>query len=1022
MKILGCLYAPRDLEQAGYNGLRVANAAFLDALIRYSDFDAIHIFSPSGAIDYLKNYWRSAYESKRVQFFPVHDLAYCLQQTEYAVFHTGEPWIDRLADMRQMYAIAPFPITGRAHSLNQDIGLKQLQNVVLADHYPWDSILCSSQASRTVFEKMFQAVELQHQNKLQWQGRLDILPLGVESLSLPDKTTARERLGISPDCFLMLSLGRFSASDKMDLHPLLLALREMVFAADVPLCLYLAGDGEPLDPYVQSLLSTSCELLIDDSVRFDLEVDEQKKQLLLAAADVFISVADSYQESFGITPVEAMMAELPVVLSDWNGYQELISDGVEGFKIPTVSGGVCNQHISSPYDSRPAATIQAGTTAIDVNHLIKVLSRMAGDREMCRKQGLAGRKRAKAIYSWPVLVAQYQNLITELNRKISESADWQPAVNQCYDMPVFFQHYSTSALTEDAQLTLTDRGWRVLLEVEDMLLSEAFRPFLSRDNVLSLLSHFQKPNSVGGLKSKTNMSAEVIHPTTAWMLKYHLLQYADSTTTCWVHGSRHVKRLYALWSDQVEAERQLAEYAALVSQIKQVRFQDQSVSEISQKALFWLCAPLFKRYRKQLPALDTASLSLALFTPFAGWLESRAKEDWIKQPTYLLYLFRISRQWRNDSEILFARLLKDLPELLQGAVGDGVQLESLSLHILPDAEFLDVIQVTLNQEHSVVYKNRDMRAEAALLGVEGGLFSKLNQWSSEELFQPVEYVCCTDADGIHYGYMDYIEADDEKTRYSGQGFKSLGALSAVALLLGIKDLHEGNILRAGGLPCLVDAELMLSADVLYRLNKELINGCLPVSDELDSSALACTNIFDFHHADALALTESESRAFEEGFLMANKLFVERKVDIVSWVNSLSNVPVRFCQIPRIHQSANVLKVEQTSRLGMTLKQTRAFCRWQAVSLLREQYLEKGDPLAGFHPDSCVVECHIDSWCRGRTLTIAGNPEDNCKFGYDGSEVSPLLLWKDVMKLLGNKKGAQYITSLATVYGEYLGER
>jgi glycosyltransferase involved in cell wall biosynthesis len=46
-------------------------------------------------------------------------------------------------------------------------------------------------------------------------------------------------------------------------------------------------------------------------------------------------LSDNIQETFGLTPVEAMACGLPVVISDWNGYKETVDDQREGFLIPT---------------------------------------------------------------------------------------------------------------------------------------------------------------------------------------------------------------------------------------------------------------------------------------------------------------------------------------------------------------------------------------------------------------------------------------------------------------------------------------------------------------------------------------------------------------------------------------------------------------------------------------------------------------------------------------------------------------
>ncbi|MBI3542646.1 MAG: glycosyltransferase, partial [Deltaproteobacteria bacterium] len=52
------------------------------------------------------------------------------------------------------------------------------------------------------------------------------------------------------------------------------------------------------------------------------------------AADIFCSLADNVQETFGLTPLEAMAAGLPQVVSDWNGYRDTVRHGVDGFRVP----------------------------------------------------------------------------------------------------------------------------------------------------------------------------------------------------------------------------------------------------------------------------------------------------------------------------------------------------------------------------------------------------------------------------------------------------------------------------------------------------------------------------------------------------------------------------------------------------------------------------------------------------------------------------------------------------------------
>ena len=53
------------------------------------------------------------------------------------------------------------------------------------------------------------------------------------------------------------------------------------------------------------------------------------------AADLFVTVSDNLQETYGLTVIEAMASGLPVVAAGWNGYQETVRHGETGFLVPT---------------------------------------------------------------------------------------------------------------------------------------------------------------------------------------------------------------------------------------------------------------------------------------------------------------------------------------------------------------------------------------------------------------------------------------------------------------------------------------------------------------------------------------------------------------------------------------------------------------------------------------------------------------------------------------------------------------
>ncbi|MDB3913060.1 glycosyltransferase [Paracoccaceae bacterium] len=55
-----------------------------------------------------------------------------------------------------------------------------------------------------------------------------------------------------------------------------------------------------------------------------------------SGADIAAYPIDNTQESFGLSPVEAMAAGLPVIASDWDGLRDTVSPDV-GIRVPTFS-------------------------------------------------------------------------------------------------------------------------------------------------------------------------------------------------------------------------------------------------------------------------------------------------------------------------------------------------------------------------------------------------------------------------------------------------------------------------------------------------------------------------------------------------------------------------------------------------------------------------------------------------------------------------------------------------------------
>ena len=145
----------------------------------------------------------------------------------------------------------------------------------------------------------------------------------------------------------------------------------------------LVGDGELRPEIVRQV----AELGLDDRVTICGALPAEEVRALLAGADaaVLASVVEETGKMEGI-PVflmEAMAAGLPVVATDISGIAELVEDGVSGLLVP---------------ERDPVA-------------LAAAVSRLAGDPELRRRFGRAGRERVRRSFELSRSVAALRDLL-----------------------------------------------------------------------------------------------------------------------------------------------------------------------------------------------------------------------------------------------------------------------------------------------------------------------------------------------------------------------------------------------------------------------------------------------------------------------------------------------------------------------------------------------------------------------------------------------------------------------------------
>lgn len=857
--LFGCLVTHRPGEQVGYNGLREANQAFLKAIIRYSHFSELHLFLFPSDIELFRKEWQRYIDDfgadKVIRLISVNQLPEYFSSNKYTVFHSGDPYIADLVALREHHSPTLFPIIGRAHTLSDDARLSRMRDVLLSPIKACDAILCSSRSQKTVVKRLLSSASAAISDNigitLPYRGQVKRLALGLGGEpGGVSKVESKAALNLPEDKKVILCLGRLSPSDKMDLHPLLLALNDLMEGRGVQdFILVVAGSGDAGGPYVQSLLKRAYQLNLDDCLRFELSVDDEKKQRLYCAADVFVSLADNVQESFGITPLEAMRESVPVVLSDWDGYRELVEDGVSGCLIPTrtINCDAITRSLSLLY-SRHACMVEAQSTSVDVSYLSQVLEQLLVDNDYREDVGKAGKQYFLDHFSWPGLIADYHKIVADLG-KVSTSTAYRQgrAVGLSYDS--VFGHYASGQLVPEQLLITTDRGLRVLLQSEHGFFFTELNELLDQQQLYQVLENCIESQSIASLLVLMNNN-DTASFVIAWMMKYQLLEESNGVVI-----PPKKSRSGFLFN-----ESRFNESLANDSIISRLRFPEQRRSLLI-KPLLLPCIELLTKTVQSVGGSSDVLLQVSnelvnildcALLQAIGWFAGDRKLtvygeiiEQLEAVGGFQYLMDRYPFWYRGRRSLVFRYLRGIRLLMRRLSGDyGVVSKSFDdVWKKPATTLTGLVCVGVRYDYQVfilsfdngeklVYKARDLRIDQCLVDDKVGLASEVNEWLLKEKFDmglgTHRIVCQQEQAGCktqHYGYAQYLcNAQETLTLTESEApayYRNMGVLMGYSLLTGMADLHHSNVVNVNGKPCLIDAETAFHRGLFQRLEKEI---------------------------------------------------------------------------------------------------------------------------------------------------------------------------------------------------------
>jgi D-inositol-3-phosphate glycosyltransferase len=454
----------------------------------------------------------------------------------------------RFAWARQA-AGARFALCGVTHTLSSVTAVRALCDLVAAPFEPVDALICTSRAVADLVRAVTGAYADYLRDRFggdpRLTTRLEVIPLGVNPdrfrPATPEERAAeRARLGAADDEVLVLCVGRLSHHAKAHPFPVFHAADQA--ARQTGKKVYLVFAGWAAHPAID-------EAYRDGAARFAPAArigffdghDPAVRVGTWRAADVFVSLPDNVQETFGLVMVEGMASGLPVIGSDWDGYRDIVVGGETGYLVPTrmVRGATAEATTrlmfgQVTYDRFLAECSQAAV--VDPEAAADALTRLVADPDLRRRMGEAGRARAVEQFRWERVVRAYELLWAEQERAVRAWTPGRraPAGPAIYPAPEHtFAGYPTGWLADPDLVKAAPAAAEQVATFAGLPLTNLAGERRCQDPraLADLLRAANRPRPLGELAAeleRTGPDPAAARATLAWLLKYGLLVPAGS--------------------------------------------------------------------------------------------------------------------------------------------------------------------------------------------------------------------------------------------------------------------------------------------------------------------------------------------------------------------------------------------------------------------------------------------------------------------------------------------------------------
>ncbi len=431
----------------------------------------------------------------RVQIESVESL--CQPGRSHGLYVPG-PGIAKFSSLRMRGRVDSFSIVGVTHTIASHAALTSISELAGSSLMPWDALICTSNAVRDAVSELLNS----QLDFLRWRlgskvevelPQFPLIPLGIHASDFDfphdERMIARAKLSIASDEVVILFVGRLSFHAKAHPFPMFQGAEAVSKRTGKKIVLLMCGwfANESIE---KAFVEGAARYFPRGRTLFVNGADGNLRSASWVAADVFVSLSDNLQESFGLTPLEAMAAGLPVIVTDWDGYRDTVRDGVDGYRVPvSESLSAIGQSISQKYEAGIINyDMYCGLTCMmiapDADFFQNCLASLVENTELRISMGQSGRKHVRENLDWRIIHRRYQELFLELEKiREARGALWQRSRPQTLcSLPdklppeKIFSSFATKRASVDDMIRVT-KG-------EQSGLIERFRE-LSRDPLFS---------------------------------------------------------------------------------------------------------------------------------------------------------------------------------------------------------------------------------------------------------------------------------------------------------------------------------------------------------------------------------------------------------------------------------------------------------------------------------------------------------------------------------------------------------